>query len=178
MWKQGLFTIDGIELMNGAEFYPKAITRAHALGLFVAGNTDIHGTTSEEYIAQGNRRNMTLILAKDKSLPSLKDALLKRRTLAYSFGTLAGEEQLLKDFFNACVSTEVVHENGKGTKRVNITNNSSVPYVLRFGNENPVYLDPFKTIIRSVSKGKSLTFTVESMWCDEDSHPVIERKLR
>ena len=27
--------IDGIEIMNGAEFYPKAIARAHARKLFV-----------------------------------------------------------------------------------------------------------------------------------------------
>ena len=41
---------------------------------------------------------MTLIFAKDKSLESLKEAMKARRTLAYSFGTIAGEAQLLVDF--------------------------------------------------------------------------------
>lgn len=53
--------IDGIEIMNGAEFYPKAIARAHARKLFVSANTDIHDATAETYRLQGHSRNMTLI---------------------------------------------------------------------------------------------------------------------
>ena len=34
--------IDGIEIMNGAEFYPKALTRAWKYNFFVSSNTDIH----------------------------------------------------------------------------------------------------------------------------------------
>ena len=62
--------IDGIEIMNGAEFYPKAIARAHARKLFVSANTDIHDATAETYRLQGHSRNMTLIFARNNSLES------------------------------------------------------------------------------------------------------------
>ena len=41
--------IDGIEVMNSTEFYPRAITRALKEGFFMASNTDIHGSTVEDY---------------------------------------------------------------------------------------------------------------------------------
>ena len=62
--------IDGIEIMNGAEFYPKAIARAHARKLFVSANTDIHDATAETYRLQGHSRNMTLIFARNNSQPT------------------------------------------------------------------------------------------------------------
>lgn len=91
--------------MNGGEFYPKAISRAHAKNLFVSANTDIHDSATETYRAQGHRRNMTLIFAKENTLEALREAIEARRTLAYSFGTIAGDEQLLKDLFTASVRT-------------------------------------------------------------------------
>ena len=72
----------------------------------LTSNTDMHTSTYEYYRLNGALRNMTLIFAKDKSLESLKEAMKARRTLAYSFGTIAGEAQLLADFFNASVSFE------------------------------------------------------------------------
>ena len=74
--------IDGIEIMNGAEFYPKAIARAHARKLFVSANTDIHDATAETYRLQGHSRNMTLIFAKENTLEALREAIEARRTLA------------------------------------------------------------------------------------------------
>ena len=58
--------------------------------------------------------NMSLFMAKDKSLESLKEALLARRTLAYSYGSIAGEEQLLKDFFKASMTVNVLNVDSKG----------------------------------------------------------------
>ena len=43
---------------------------------------------------------MTLIFAKENTLEALREAIEARRTLAYSFGTIAGDEQLLKDLFH------------------------------------------------------------------------------
>ena len=60
--------IGGVETMNGSVFYPKIIDRARERGLFVAANTDIHDSATETYRAQGQLRNMTLILAADLSL--------------------------------------------------------------------------------------------------------------
>ena len=169
--------IDGIEVMNSTEFYPRAITRALKEGFFMASNTDIHGSTVEDYqIPSGGKfRDMTFILAKDKSLPSLKEALKARRTLAYSFGTIAGEESLLKDFFKASVKAKVVFTNSSnGSRTVSLTNTTSLEYTIRIGSGNPINLDPFSTINTTVAKEGKLVVKVENMWSGEDSHPEVE----
>lgn len=170
VYSEGL--ISGIEIMNGSEFYPKAIDRALKGGFFMAANTDAHNSTFETYRLNGTFRNMTLIMAKDKSLDSLKEALLARRTLAYSFGSLAGEEQLLKDFFKASTALSVLHTDAKGNSTVLLTNMTSFPYLLDFGG-NPVILNPFCSIRQAVGKGADLKFTVNNMWCSENAHPEI-----
>lgn len=170
--------IDGIEIMNGGEFYPKAISRAHSKNLFVSANTDIHDATADSYRLQGQQRNMTLILARDNSLEALREALEARRTLAYSFGTIAGSEQLLKDLFTASVRPKVLYTDPRsGRRTVSLTNNSSVQYILRFPGQNPILLKPFSTITTSVGKDKPLQLAVENMWHSENEHPRIEIKL-
>ena len=169
--------IDGIEIMNGGEFYPKAISRAHTKNLFVSANTDIHDSATETYRAQGHRRNMTLIFAKENTLEALREAIEARRTLAYSFGTIAGDEQLLKDLFTASVRTSVLHTDAKGRRTVSLTNNSSVQYVLRLPGQNPFILNPFSTVTTTVAQNRPLRLTVENMWYSEQDHPQIELML-
>lgn len=166
--------IDGIEIMNGGEFYPHAVERALQYGFFMSGNTDIHQSTYEVYGMNGEFRDFTMIFAKDNSLESLREALEAHRTLAYAFGTIAGEEQLLKDFFMASVSARVVYENAKGAKTVALTNNTSLPFLIQFPDSNPIILRPFSTYRTSIGKQKALTFTVDNMWCGKDAHPQIE----
>lgn len=170
--------IDGVEIMNGSEFYPSVVQRASDKKLFMAANTDIHSTTAMDYTNLGHYRNMTFIFAKDASLESLKDALKKRRTLAYSFGTLAGDEQLIKDFFLACVKFETFRVDGKGKRTIRMTNNTSMDFVLKFGG-NPVQLRAFTSRNVSVAKGKNLNFTVENMWVPTDNkHPEFSLKIK
>ena len=170
--------IDGVEIMNGSEFYPSVVQRAFDKKLFMAANTDIHSTTSMDYTNQGHRRNMTFILAKDASQESLMDALKKRRTLAYSFGTIAGDEELVKDFFLACVQFETIRVDEKGRRYMRMTNNTSMDFVLNFGG-NPVQLRSFTSRNVSVAKGKELTFTVENMWVPtEQKHPEFKLKFK
>ena len=161
--------INGIEVMNGVQFYPSVLQRAQERRLYVAANTDMHLTTQLYY--QGEQRNMTLIFAKDKSLQSLKEALKERRTLAYSFGTVAGDEQLVKHFFLACIHAEVIKTDANGKHKVMLTNNSSVDFHLNF-NGNSVCLDACSS--RVVSAGKSLSFIVDNLWIPGDArHPRI-----
>lgn len=167
--------IDGIEIMNSDEFYPRAITRALKNKFFMASNTDIHGSTAEDYVLGGDgTRNMTFIFAQENTLEALREALEARRTLAYSHGTLAGEESLLVDLFKASVATKVIQKAANGSKTVQLTNNSSIKYTLRFGNANPVILNPFTSIRATSGKDGKLAVKVENMWCGEDAHPVVE----
>lgn len=166
--------IDGVEIMNGSEFYPIVVDRASEKQMFMAANTDIHSTTSRDYTSVGQLRNMTLIFAKDKSLDSVKEALMARRTLAYSYGTIAGEEQLVRDFFNACITYETLFEKDGKQRKVRMSNPTSMTFVLNFGG-NPVQLRPFTSRDVTINKGKDVTFTVENLWIPgENSHPVFK----
>ena len=176
IYEEGL--VDGIETMNARQFYPRAIDRAHKYGFFMAANTDEHRPTYERYRLNGSLRNMTLIFAKDKSLESLKEAILDHRTLAYSFGTLAGEEQLLKDFFEASVSVRVLKESKNGDMVLALTNSTSLPYLIKFESGNPVILSPFSAIKTSGKKGKDLMFSVLNMWYSSTAHPQITIEIK
>lgn len=166
--------IDGIEIMNGSDFYPKAIERAKELGLFMTANTDVHGTTAMDYANVEVGRNMTLIFAKEKTLPAIREALEAHRTLAYAFGNIAGDEQLLKDFFLASVKFEPVMKDYKNRQIYTVTNTTSVPFAFRVGSSNVVWLDPFSTLS---FKGNTIKITVENMWYGVDKHPVVEVKF-
>ena len=127
VYDEGL--VDGVEVMNGAEFYPIIVDRVRERGLFIAANSDIHSSTAQDYRLTGNLRPMTLVLAKDKSLKSLREALEAKRTIALGYNTLCGEEKLLQDFFVA--SVKVTEVDGDESAWM-LTNMTSVPYILTF----------------------------------------------
>ena len=169
--------IDGVEVMNGPEVLPKIVTRAKEHGLFMAANTDIHATTAQSYGMGGYFRNMTLILAPDKSLESLKEALKARRSIAYSIGSLAGDEELLKDFFVASVKFEVLGKNSNGATDIWMVNNTSFDYYLRFGKDDMVELPAFTAHKVATNKAGELSFTVLNMWIPGEKNLEIKLKF-
>ena len=170
LYKEGL--VDGIEVMNTDDFYPGIIDRALEKELFMSANTDIHQTTHLEHY--GFDRPMTLILAKERTLEAVREALEARRTIAYGYNTLCGEEQLLKDFFTAGVKTSVMHKTSSFTS-VALTNMTSIPYVIRMEGKNQMKLDPFQTLWIKVSGDKTtLDREVLNMFYSKDKHPVVQ----
>ena len=164
--------IDGVEIMNGIEFYPKAIDRAKQYNLFMASNTDIHQTTAELYGVNGEYRDMTLILAKDKSLKSLREALEAKRTLAFSFGTLAGDEELLRELFLASVKITPTMANEKRTY-LQLENNSSIDFVLRQEGANTLVLKRHSSILVRCNVNNT-AITIENLWCGADQKVQID----
>lgn len=169
--------IDGIELMNGAYFYPGAFETAKKHNLFMTSNTDIHATTAQQYRENGHLRNMTIIFAKECTLESIREALEAHRTLCYSFGTIGGKESLLKEFFEASITVKKLSvDRKKKSQRVMITNTTSLPYTLRFGKGNPVVLRPLCSTIFSAKVGKPMKCTVLNMLYGANEHPVVTIK--
>ena len=170
IYKEGL--VDGIEIMNGVEFYPKAITRAKDMNFFVSANTDAHHPTAERYAEYGEHRNMTIIFAKDKSLESLREALEARRTLACSFGVLAGDEALLRKVAEASLTVRRMSDDAKGRKRIIVTNNSSIRWIIARNGQRTEELRPHSSQIFT-AKSKDNSATLLNTWSGEDSHLVI-----
>ena len=164
--------IDGVEIMNGIEFYPKAIERAKKYNLFMSSNTDIHRTSYEVYRMNGHYRNMTLILAKDRSLESLREALEAKRTLAFSFGTLAGDEELLRELFLASVKITPTMADEKRTY-LQLENNSSIDFVLRQEGANTLVLKRHSSILVRCNVNNT-AITIENLWCGADQKVQID----
>ena len=172
LYEEGL--IDGVEVMNFHEFYPGIVDRAREKGLFIAANTDVHGATAHDHGLSGFNRPMTLIFAKEKTLESVREALEAKRTLAYGFGAVCGEEQLLKDFFAAGVKVSVMHR-GKSSTNVSITNMTSIPYIVRQPGANQAKLNPFQTLWFTVPNDtETLDLEVLNMFCSKENHPVVQ----
>lgn len=175
VYAEGL--VDGIELMNGPAFYPGAFDTANNHNLFMTSNTDIHATTAWQYAENGHLRNMTIIFAKEGTLSGIREALEAHRTLCYAFGTLGGEEEFLKAFFEASITIKKLSVDEKTKRqRVMITNCSSLPYTIRVGKGNPVVLHPLSSTIVTAKVGKPLLCTVLNMWCGVDKHPTVTIK--
>lgn len=175
VYAEGL--VDGIELMNGPAFYPGAFDTANNHNLFMTSNTDIHATTAWQYAENGHLRNMTIIFAKEGTLSGIREALEAHRTLCYAFGTLGGEEELLKAFFEASITIKKLSVDEKTKRqRVMITNCSSLPYTIRVGKGNPVVLHPLSSTIVTAKVGKPLLCIVLNMWCGVDKHPTVTIK--
>lgn len=164
--------IDGVEIMNGTEFYPKAIDRAKQYNLFMASNTDIHQTTAELYGVNGEYRDMTLILAENKSLESIREALEAKRTLAFSFGTVAGNEELLRELFLASVKVTPTQANEKRAY-LQLENNSSIDFVLRQEGANTQVLKRHSSILLRCNANDTM-LTIENLWCGAEQKVVID----
>ena len=171
-YEEGL--IDGVEVMNSSEFYPGIIDRVQERGLFIAANSDIHGATAVDYRLTGSDRPMTLILARDKSMESIREALESNRTIALGYGELCGEEGLLAELFKASITFDELNVTEKN-KVLQLTNKTSIPYLIQLEGKNPVHIEPHSAVRMTIDKNtKMLKMSIINMWCSADSHPVVE----
>ena len=176
--------IDGIEVANSLTFYPPIVRRCVEENLFMLGCTDAHSETLRKYGSLGVYRTMTFIMAKELTEEAIKDAFLKRRTIAYSAGYLIGEEKWLTEFLNAALDCHLLKVDEKsGNRRFQITNTTSFTYRLKNGGKYVYELEPFQAVTVTLGKdkesGKYLapTFEVENMWHIDYQHPTITLEI-
>ena len=175
--------VDGVEVVNGTMFYPPIVRRCIDENLAMFANTDLHNISYEGYASRGTHRTMTLVLAKELTEKDVKEAILKRRTLAYVAGNVIGEEKWLVELFNESIDCRIVQENNeKGTRKFQLTNHSSIPYTIRKGKKTYV-LEPLRSVFINLGKDKEgkkyikPEFRVENMWHVDYKHPTINIEL-
>jgi hypothetical protein len=78
---------------------------------------------------------MTLVLAKERSEASIKEALFAKRTMAFFNGELAGKPEHLKGLLKASLKIRVINE-----KLVEVTNISDITYQATGGKK--LYIFP------------------------------------
>jgi predicted metal-dependent phosphoesterase TrpH len=119
--------MDGIESFNGKEFYPVVAQWCSERNLAAFANSDIHAPESRMYGLRNPRRPVTLVLAKERSLASVKEAFFARRTIGWAADMIFGQEKFVRPLFNACV--EIKTDAGK----LHFVNKSSLPVSLKLG---------------------------------------------
>ena len=119
-------------------------------------------------------------MAKSCTEKDIKEALKKGRTIGYTANNLMGEQSLLEKFINSAINCRITSENKeKQQTTYTLTNNCSVPFILRRGNS--IYdLKPFTSlnftlgVDSKTGKYKLPTFTIDNMWHADEQHPTIE----
>ena len=123
----------GLEAYNGRSYFPNTHGWCLEKKLTLLSNTNVHAPIDESYdYHAGEHRTMTLVFAKERTLPAIKEALFARRTVAYSGDTLAGEEQWVRPLFESSVTAAYTGATlkGKGRHRVLIHNACDAPFNL------------------------------------------------
>ena len=172
--------IDGIEVANGYQIFSSLINLCINKGYAPMSSSDVHTLTSHYYPDAGKEyfRNMTLVLAKHCDEKSIHKALKERRTIAYRNNMLIGSEKLLTALFNACISAEVIEERGN-TMKVKFTNNSSLPFSLRWEKNRETAIWGHSASVVNVKAGTQvLDVRVTNMLYNKAKSPVVPVKLK
>lgn len=184
--------IHGIEVFNGFGFHMKALDWCVDKGLTVVGSSDSHTLIKHTYDIEKDyvHRTMTLILTKDRSAESIREALNEGRTIAWASKYLAGKEENVRNLFNACVkfmpnhfSDSTRQNSGIVTNYYEIKNLSDLYFELELESGNntnrKIILYPGSSQLVSAASGQnSLTYEVVTTFIRSDKHLVIEFPLR
>ncbi len=119
--------IQGIETANGDDYYEEGLKRGLEFGLVLLGNSDKHDPFDPPTEKHEKHRSVTLVFAKNRSLDSLKEALVQGRTAVWLKDRLIGRSEYLQPLFSASVRIEKVETLPDGQSNVHIQNTSIVP---------------------------------------------------
>jgi predicted metal-dependent phosphoesterase TrpH len=120
--------LHGIEIFNSTEYYPIVSEWCNEKDLTIFANSDIHASELNSYGIQNPRRPITLVLAKERSVESVREAIFARRTIGWAANMLWGREPWMPELFNASVKIKSITP---GT--LELTNISSLPITVSLG---------------------------------------------
>ena len=175
--------LHGMEVANGGSYYPNAHAWCLEKGLTMLGNSDIHEPSIDyQYTAQ-KHRTLTLVFANERTVESLKDALLDHRTAVWHNNRLIGRSEYLKPLFDRCVTVSKPHYVSRNNVAFfEIGNNALIDLELnRNGKAGPaaITLPARSTIITRVKlpdgpKSLTLSYTVSNLMIAPDKGLPIE----
>lgn len=184
--KEGM--LHGIEVMNGTGVHLKALDWCIDHNIAVIGTSDIHNLVSQSYNLQLPyvHRTMTLVLAKDRSFESIREALDAGRTIAWSSKYLAGREDVLRSLVESCIEVMPSHyqaETKEGVvKYYEIKNNSSLYLELSLkdgkGNRNIILPPMSSQIIHADAEQNQLVYVCQNTFIRSDKSLEISIHLK
>lgn len=167
--EQGL--LQGIEVKNGVvgtgwntveshstHWYPFALDWAVEHNLAVFANSDVHG-------ARAGNQPITLILARERTVPGVVDAMKARRTVAWFDGMLCAPKETLSTLMAGLVSVRFV--DGDAGSRALIENRGPVHIqgIIDGDDSRTIDLRPYDRVCITLDGAKdTLSVTWRNLW--------------
>jgi hypothetical protein len=128
-WREGLF--QGMELVNGEDFYPAAYPWIEEKKLTILANSDYHVPTPPR--GTGPRRPVTLVFARSADAEGVREALVARRTAAWLGDDVWGAEEHLGGLWNGAIGVSPARLEARPGQAVwlRLRNTSAIPFRLR-----------------------------------------------
>jgi hypothetical protein len=130
--------LQGIELVNGLDFYREAYPWVEAKKLAIFANSDLHSAAPAQYAPR--KRPITLVFAARADLDGVREALEARRTAAWMGGEVWGEESLLKGLWEGAAKALEAGISVDGVRRttgLKFHNQSAIPFKVRASKAPP-----------------------------------------
>lgn len=120
----------GIEVVNEYAYSASVHQWALDKNLTFMGNSDIHAPSLVERSTSANHRAMTLVFAREKSIPAIKEALEAGRTAIWFEDKIIGRREYVDAIFKAAIRVTDMGREGK-TVRFTVRNESALPMEFR-----------------------------------------------
>jgi hypothetical protein len=179
--------LDGIEVVNDANYSDEALQIALDNNLTIMGTSDVHKLIDWTFgVPQGGHRPITMVFAKDTTANAIKEGLTNRRTVVFFNNLLIGRDEFLIPLVRECLKITSAKYTPKTTVlELEIENVSSCDFLLQnkskytfHGHSDVEELKAGeKTVLEIKTKDKlpgvDLSFEVLNAIHSPNSHPVV-----
>lgn len=163
--------LHGLEVANGESYYPLAHRWCLEKGLTLLGNSDIHDPSLEAVYTPQTHRTLTLVLARQRSVESIREALFAGRTLVWQGNRLIGRQEDLEPLYEASVAVSPVHYTKDGAGFFLMSNKALIDLELeRTGKIGPAKIMlparstvSIKAALSENAASQGLSYTVKNL---------------
>jgi hypothetical protein len=156
--------LHGIEIANGKGYSEQTFRMALDHNLTLIGVSDVHQLIDWDYEPhKGGHRPVTLVLARERTAESMKEALFDRRTVVWFKNQLMGRPQHLGPLLQACLSLHDASYGDGQILEVSITNVSDAEFHLRntskygfYENTDLITVPQHSSVILRVKTGQKV----------------------
>ncbi len=176
--------ISGIEIYNESTYSVEALKIAEDYNLTVTGNSDIHGLIDWQFgVSEGGHRPVTLVFAREKSKPAMKEAMENRQTAVWFDNTLVGDARFVGPLVKS--SLEIIRQGRSQVQGIEIKNHSDSDFILEnlsdytLHNKASVFVakahETTRIQVKTLEEMDSfdLKFRVLNAYTAPDQHPEV-----
>ncbi len=174
--------LHGVEVSGWGAYWPESFQWCLDYDLTMVSNSDYHQPTSiSDKSSRSDRRNITLVFAKERTEASIKEALVERRTAVWVNDLVIGKELFIRPLAENALNIAAPHfVDGRRRKYVKIANTSDFLFDMEYldgksgGYFDNMILKPHTTQILVFNPGeKEKRFRVRNFHTRPDERLII-----